>query len=74
MERLAIIDHAAHRLYVEDVSDEQLERYGGEEEKYIEDNYTFEAGYSWDYIVDAEYIPDDDPTPYEIDFDNIKDN
>ena len=56
MERLAIIDHSTHKLYVEDVDDEVLQQYGGEEEKYIEDMYNFEGDYSWDYIVEAEYL------------------
>lgn len=69
MERLVIIDHAAHHLYIEDVSDEELERYGGSEEAYIEDMYTFEGDYSWDYIVSADYLPfDTKPDPIAIDF------
>ena len=35
MTRLAIIDHATHTLFIEDVSEEDLARYGGEEEAYI---------------------------------------
>ena len=74
MERLVVIDHAAHHLYVEDVSDEELERYGGSEEAYIEDNYTFEGDYSWDYIVSAEYLSlDVKPDPIEINFEEIGD-
>lgn len=71
MERLAILDHSNHRLYVEDVSEESLEKYNGEEEAYIKDNYTFEGDYSWDYITDAEYIPMDDPTPMEVEFTDL---
>ena len=75
MERLAIIDHNAHRLYIDDVSDETLEKYNGSEEAYIQDNYTIEDNfYSWDFILDAEYIYGDDPTPMDIDFDDLKDN
>lgn len=37
MTRLAIIDHATHTLFIEDVSEEDLARYGGEEEAYIRD-------------------------------------
>ena len=40
MERLVIIDHETHRLYIEDVDEEMLERdYEGSEEAYIEDTY-----------------------------------
>lgn len=66
MERLAIIDHVSHTLYIEDVSDDDLEKYKGEEEDYIRDNYTFEGAYSWDWIVDGEYLPVDDKTPYDL--------
>lgn len=72
MERIAIIDHANHRLFVETISDEDLEKYDGEEEKYIEDNYTFDGEWSWDYIMDAEYIPMDDKMPMDIDFETLE--
>lgn len=55
MVRLAIINHETHQLFIEDVTDEMLEKYGGEEEAYIKDNYTFEGEWSWEYIVDIEY-------------------
>ena len=71
VERLAIIDHATHILYIEDVDEDKLALfYGGEEEQYIEANYHFEYGYSWDYIVDAQYIPSEgnaDPISLQID-------
>jgi hypothetical protein len=70
MVRLAILDHAAHTLFIEDVADADLERYNGSEQDYIEDNYTFEGDYSWEYITDAEYIGEEDPDPTEIDFEN----
>ena len=70
MERLAIIDHKEHRLYIEDVTDEELAKYNGDEQEYIEDNYNFLCGeYSWDYIVDSVYIDCNDPDPREM---NIK--
>lgn len=73
--RIAIIDHNTHTLYVEDIDDEILEgQYGGDEQMYIDDNYSL-GEYSWDYIVDAQYIPA--PPPYDdpitIDFEAIKD-
>lgn len=74
MRRIAIIDHAAHELMVEDVNEDVLEsNYGGDEEAYIKDNYTFEGDYSWDWITDAEYFPIDDKDPIEINFEDIAD-
>ena len=70
MVRLAILDHTAHILYVEDVSDADIEKYGGEQE-YIDDNYTFDGDYSWDYIVDTGYFPQGESTPVRIDFSNL---
>ena len=67
-ERIVIISHDEHRLYVEDISVKLLnEKYNGEEEDYIADNYPFLGDYSWDYIVDAEYTPKDG-APIDIDF------
>jgi hypothetical protein len=67
MERLVIIDNAAHEVFIEDVTDEQLEKYNGEEEAYIRDNYTFEGEWTWDYVTDVTYIPaDDDKLPMEL--------
>lgn len=58
-ERLAIIDHGAHVLYIEDIDTDVLDLfYGGEEEQYIESHYHFDSGYSWDYIVDTQYVPE----------------
>jgi hypothetical protein len=75
MRRIAIIDHATHQLYVEDIPETILEEcYDGQEEAYIKDNYTFEGDYSWDWITDAEYIPAlPDADPIEIDFNKLID-
>ena len=72
MERLAIIDHNNHNLYIEDVSDEMLKKYNGSEEEYIKDNYNIEGNFfSWDYIVSTQFLPyEDDPTPVEINFED----
>ena len=71
--RIAILDHDIHTLYVEDINDEILQgQYGGEEQNYIDDNYTLE-NYSWDYIVDSQYFPEMEKDPIEIDFENLKD-
>lgn len=64
MERLVIIDHAAHQVYFEDVDTDMLEKdYGGSEEKYIEDMYAFDGDFSWDYITNVYYIPNGDADP-----------
>ena len=60
MERIAIIDHASHRLFIEDVSDDDLEKYDGSEEDYIKDNYKFDGDWSWDYVTSVLYHPDKD--------------
>lgn len=71
MRRLAIIDHKIHALYIEDVNEEILEgQYGGEEQLYIDDNYSLEQ-YSWDWITDIQYFPEFDKTPVDINFDNM---
>lgn len=67
MTRIAIIDHASHDLWVEDINDDVLnaEPYNGSEQAYIEANYTFEGEYSWVYITDAFYIGEVDG-PYDL--------
>ena len=53
MTRIAIIDHDAHNLIVEDIDDEILEsKYGGEEEAYIKDNYK-------KLLIDSGYYTED---------------
>ena len=60
MRRIAIIDHNEHDLIIEDINEEVLEKeYGGDEQKYIEDNYDIEH-YSWNWIIDSYYLPNDD--------------
>ena len=50
MERIAILDHDEHKLYVEDIDEDVLNnQYWGEEERYIRDNYDMEH-FSWEYI------------------------
>ena len=74
MRRLAIINHADHTLMVEDVNENELQdNYGGDEQAYIDANYTFEGEYSWDWITDAEYYKEGESNPIEIDFDEIGD-
>lgn len=70
MERIAIIDHDNHRLYVEDINEEVLnEKYNGEEEVYIRDNYSME-NFSWDYITGTEFFPEDED-PITVDFEDL---
>ena len=72
MRRIAIIDHNEHELLIEDVNEQELEeRYGGDEQAYINDNYTFEGDYSWDWITDTQYFPEGDPDPIEVEFKNF---
>lgn len=72
MRRIAIIDHVEHELLVEDINEELLnKKYDGDEQKYIDDNYDLE-NYSWDWITDTQYFPDnDDPQPIEVDFKDL---
>ena len=71
MERIAIIDHDSHRLYVEDIDEEVLnEKYNGEEEAYIKDNYNLE-NFSWDFITETEYRPNDDYDPISVEFEDL---
>ena len=68
MRRLAIIDHSDHSLFIDDVSEDALAAYNGDEQAYIDDNYTFEGDYSWDWITDTEYMPENEDTPIDVEF------
>lgn len=69
MRRIAIIDHSSHELLVEDIDEEVLEsQYGGDEQAYIDDTYTFDGDYSWDWVEDTQYFPEDDKTPVDVEF------
>lgn len=62
IERVAIIDHDTHTLYVEDIDLDELEgKYQGEEEKYIADMYNLK-NFSWDFITAQCYTPADGET------------
>ena len=50
MERLVIINHATHNVIFDDVTDEMLEQYNGNEQDYIDANYATDD-ISWDYVV-----------------------
>ena len=67
VERLAIIDHDNHQLFIEDVDVNVLnEKYNGEEEDYIKDNYELGENWSWEWVTVIEYVPtDEDPIDVE---------
>ena len=72
MRRIAIIDHNEHELLIEDINEQELEeKYGGDEQAYINDNYTFEGDYSWDWITDTQYYPEGDPDSIEVEFKDL---
>jgi hypothetical protein len=77
MERIIIIDHADHKVYIEDLTDEKLAKYDGSEQDYIDDNYTFLGDYSWDYVTEVNYLIEDydkDDSHFftNIDFENLR--
>ena len=73
MRRIAIIYHNTHTLFIEDINEEILEgQYGGDEQKYIDDNYNLKD-YSWDWITGAQYFPEFEKDPIEINFEDIGD-
>jgi hypothetical protein len=54
---------------IEDINEQELEnQYGGDEQKYIDDNYTFEGDYSWDWITDTQYFPEGESNPVDVEF------
>lgn len=66
-EIIAIIDHDNHKLYVEDIDMDVLERdYGGEEERYIKETYDIGDNYSWDFITDIVCVDGEEPIDLEI--------
>ena len=71
MERIAIIDHAHHRLFIQDISDEELKKYNGEKEAFIKDNYgdLEEGKWSWDYIISIEHFAEGEDIPEVIELD-----
>ena len=76
IQRIAIIDHDNHELFIEDINLKILrEEYHDSEEEYINANFDV-SNYSWDYIGFAYYIPDNLSTDYyddpiEIDFEKL---
>jgi hypothetical protein len=71
MRRIAIIDHNEHELLIEDINEQELEeKYGGDEQAYIDDNYDLE-NYSWDWITDTQYFAEGESDPIEVDFKDL---
>jgi hypothetical protein len=69
MKRIAIINHTTDTLFVEDINEEILEgQYNNDIEMYVHDNYYPSDDLSWGYISDAQYIPEFEKDPIEIDF------
>lgn len=66
IERIVILDHENHQVFIEDIDTEVLEKkYNGEEE-YIKDNYTLGEFWTWDYITNITYVPTEgDPIDVE---------
>ena len=74
IERLAIIDHDNHELFIEDVDmDELEEQYGGEEELYIKDNYDLGENWSWEWITSTAYYSLDNKDGIEVEFSDLVD-
>ena len=72
MERIAIIDHDEHKLFIEDLDEDELaEKYNGEEEKYIKDCYTLSDNWTWEYITDAQYFSEGATDPVRIIFGDL---
>ena len=70
--RIAIIDHDNHRLMIEDVDNELLEKeYGGEEEAYIKDNYELGENWEWEWVTVTEYFPNDYDDPIDVEFTDL---
>ena len=73
IERIVIINHDNHTVIFEDIDvDELQKKYGGEEEKFIEDNHKDLDNYSWDYITSVKYIPGTNCEPIDVSFEGIK--
>ena len=71
MERIVIIDHDEHELYIEDIPDEVIDSpdWKGEED-YIRNNYDV-VDFSWDFVVGSYYFPADDKIPIKINFEDL---
>lgn len=72
-ERIVILDHESHSVFIEDIDMDMIDSlYDGEEERYILSKYKLGEYWTWDYITSIQYI-DDKNQPHEIDIDEIID-
>ena len=69
-ERLAILNHYNHTLYIEDVYTMDLRKYNYKEEEYIKDVFGFD-NFSWDYIIRTEYYPAENKDGLSIEFEDF---
>jgi hypothetical protein len=74
MRRVVIIDHNSHTLFVEDINEEVLKgQYNNDIEMYVHGSYYPTDDLSWGQINDAQYIPEFEKDPIEINFEDIRD-
>lgn len=72
MERIAIIDHNEHKLFIEDIDEDVLqEKYHGEEEDYIKDNYALSDNWTWEFITSTVYYFGEEPDSIEVEFSDL---
>lgn len=67
MKRIAVINQALREVYIEDISDTELEKYDGDLEAYIADSYYESSSCVWGEVFSACYIPEDSSDVIEID-------
>ena len=71
MRRIAIIDHNEHELMIEDINEKELEeKYGGDEQKYIDANYDLE-NYSWEWVTVIYFMQEGELEPMEVEFTDL---
>ena len=69
MKRIAVIDKSSKSLWVEDVTNEDLEKYNGSIEEYVKDTYDLSGDFAFSEILEADYVPAVYKMPTEIVFD-----
>ena len=67
MKRIAVINQALREVYIEDISDTELEKYDGDLEAYIADSYYESSSCVWGEVFSVCYIPEDSDDVIEID-------
>lgn len=54
-ETIAILDHESHSLFIDEVDTDLIEqKYNGEEEAYILDNYELGEFWTWNYVTNIQ--------------------